>query len=100
MAAKRKARKTRSQPESALAKANKAKAQDVDYSQKQVGFLGHLGSIHKGKSALKLVPLYSKDDEADNLPIMILSFMVLILAVSIFALAFLDIPDIAFRFRP
>lgn len=103
MAAKRKARKSRYQPsEDVMSRANKAKAKDVDYSRefRQIGFLGHLGSIHKSKKAvLKVAPSYGRDND-DSLPLLVLGFAALALGAAIFALAFMDIPDVPFRFRP
>jgi hypothetical protein len=103
MAARRKARRARYNPEEdATVSAPKAKAKDRDFSRefKQIGFLGHLEPSHRKKAALRLVPRSPRNAESDNLPLMILGFVLLVLAASIFAVAFLDTPNVSFRFRP
>jgi len=88
---------------SALDKLNQAKSDDVDYSKdfKQIGFLGHLGSINKHKNhTLSVVPKSQDEGESDNLPLMALGLAAIVLAVAVVVVTFMGLPEGILNFKP
>ncbi len=88
---------------SAMEKLNQAKSQDVDYSKdfKQIGFLGHLGSIHKHKKhTLNIVPKTYDEGESDNLPLLALGLAALVLAAAVAVVTFMGLPEGILSFKP
>lgn len=88
---------------SALERLNRAKSDDVDYSKdfKQIGFLGHLGSIQKHKKHnLSVVPKSHDEGESDNLPLIALGLAALVLAAAVVVVTFMGLPDGILSFKP